>query len=217
MEKTNSQENTVPVPYKDRLPEHNVGYQFLDSAHFEDERGFVLGYNEKAQQYVTWQFTEENGLIRDFYFGHYITDKSTAEKDFNSRTQNRMLDYGLKCYSGSGMGITPDGSALPGHCYSVSETTGEVMHIAREEKGYWPVPGASDDRDFNRRYADLENRDMGVSIQQEKAMVVGSMFGWDVPAADPRHYDEKGIPKRPEKLHGEAVMKKPPSNNEQVR
>jgi hypothetical protein len=38
------------------------------------------------------------------------------------------------------------------------------------------------------------NEMMGVTKAQEAAMLAGSMFGWSVPAANPRNYDEKAIP-----------------------
>jgi hypothetical protein len=40
------------------------------------------------------------------------------------------------------------------------------------------------------------NRELGVTRQQMEAMKVGSMFGWDVPGADPKSYDEYGALKR---------------------
>ena len=40
------------------------------------------------------------------------------------------------------------------------------------------------------------NRQLGVTKQQQAAMLWGSMFGWDIPAADPARYDEQGMPKR---------------------
>lgn len=41
------------------------------------------------------------------------------------------------------------------------------------------------------------NPNNGVTRAQEAAMVAGSMFGWDTPAADPKNYDEQGAPVRP--------------------
>ena len=45
----------------------------------------------------------------------------------------------------------------------------------------------------------------GVTKAQTAAMLAGSLFGWEVPAADPKNYDEQGQPIKPrQKDRGEA-------------
>ncbi len=39
-----------------------------------------------------------------------------------------------------------------------------------------------------------DGKDDGITPAQQEAMLVGSMFGWDVPGADPDHYDKEGNP-----------------------
>ena len=46
----------------------------------------------------------------------------------------------------------------------------------------------------NREFADDCNVKNGVTKAQEAAMLAGSMFGWQTPAADPKNYDEQGQP-----------------------
>lgn len=69
---------------------------------------------------------------------------------------------------------------LPEWCYAENPHSGEPVIIRRFESGYEPVtldiwPAES-------------NGLMGVTREQELAMLAGSMFGWDKPGADPRTY-----------------------------
>lgn len=38
---------------------------------------------------------------------------------------------------------------------------------------------------------DYNNQRLGVTLAQRKAMEAGAMFGWDVPGADPKAYEQK--------------------------
>ena len=46
------------------------------------------------------------------------------------------------------------------------------------------------DKEGNVELADELNEDLGVTPIQRQAMEIGSMAGWDVPGADPKHYEE---------------------------
>lgn len=43
------------------------------------------------------------------------------------------------------------------------------------------------------------NANLGISKAQARAMEMGSMFGWDIPVANPEMYDENGNPQKKER------------------
>ena len=91
--------------------------------------------------------------------------------------------------------VIPLRSSLPVQCFSVLPSSGELVLLTRGEPGYTPCYDFSTaDARRNREFADDRNIKNGVTKAQETAMLAGSMFGWQTPAADPQNYNEQGQP-----------------------
>lgn len=96
----------------------------------------------------------------------------------------------------NGIAVIPLRSSLPDKCFSYLETTGEMIVITKGEKGYTPTGIYPQDTSPKEGVAAV-NEANGVTRAQEAAMVAGSMFGWQVPGANPKNYDDQGQPIRP--------------------
>lgn len=90
-------------------------------------------------------------------------------------------------------GIIPLRQSLPESCFSTLEATGELIVITKGEKGYSPTDVFPQNTSPKEGAAAL-NAANGVTKAQEAAMVAGSMFGWEMPAANPKNYDALGQP-----------------------
>lgn len=103
-----------------------------------------------------------------------------------------------------GATFIPLRSDLPEVCYSTLPSTGDVIIIKHGESGYYRCEYSTEDKAFNREFANDRNANLGVSKAQVEAMLAGSMCGWDVPAADPKSYDGNGTLLRNTKDRGDA-------------
>lgn len=161
--------------------ETNQGYRIMERFPV-GEQGFVLGHNPNAPNpYVTWQYrTDAPG---HYFWGHYHNEKEAAYIDYHSRIDNEISTLSE---------LTGKPPLLPEYCLTLYPD-GELVSIRRGEHGFL---GSSwnrvNDPGRNRRTAEYMNTRWGVSKAQEAAMLAGSMFGWDCPAANPRMYDAKG-------------------------
>ena len=105
----------------------------------------------------------------------------------------------------NGNTIIPLRSSLPEQCYVYLPTSQEIGIVKKGEMGYYrsdlsPVYGQD-----GKAFVDELNQRGGVNKAQAAAMLAGSMFGWQVPGADPKNYDDNGQPVRPKhRDRGEA-------------
>lgn len=96
----------------------------------------------------------------------------------------------------AGNTVIPFRSTLPGQCMSILPSTGEPIILKLGEQGYTPATLEVEGK-TSQEMVDLANGEIGVTKAQEAAMLAGSLFGWQTPAADPKNYDEQGQPIRP--------------------
>ena len=83
---------------------------------------------------------------------------------------------------------------LPDLCWSVTETESKLIYIERGKSGYTLSEWDTGNPARNRRIANYKNQELGVTPQQEAAMVHGSMFGWNTPGADRMSYEKHAKP-----------------------
>jgi hypothetical protein len=107
-------------------------------------------------------------------------------------------DCSIYCFSYDNRYLLPELAGqhkLPADCYSVLPSSGELIMIVRDKYGYFPSPNSTPFPDINRKIADESNTHSGVTRAQEEAMLAGSLFGWNVPAAKPWNYNQDGSPR----------------------
>ncbi len=159
---------------------------------------------EKGIRFITPNY-KERFRIKDGDRIRVIID--TGEKldrecryidDYHLEVGNRLYHICefAELMSQAGNTVIPLRNALPDRCYAVLPSTGELIIITKGEKGYTNANDTHNSPEKNKELADSHNAEMGVSKAQAEAMLVGSMFGWEVPAADPANYDDNGTPVR---------------------
>lgn len=83
--------------------------------------------------------------------------------------------------------MTKTAEGLPEMCFTAHPYDGSFICLTRGQAGYNKTTV------YTQAHADALNAKLGgVSKAQIAAMEAGSMFGWDVPGADPTSYDADG-------------------------
>lgn len=120
-------------------------------------------------------------------------DETHFEMGFRDVGDLRHICQFAELMEQNGNTVIPLRSSLPKRCFSVLDSTNEIIGIERGVIGYMPTAQPPDGQEA----ADRFNAAFGVTKAQEAAMKAGSLFGWDTPAADPKNYDEQGQPIKP--------------------
>ena len=93
--------------------------------------------------------------------------------------------------------VIPLRSSLPSDCLVYIESTNEVALIKKGVVGSFQTDYTVDDSEENKKIVNMLNKSRKITPAQYEAMKAGSMFGWAVPAANPKNYDVNGKPLKP--------------------
>ena len=175
--------------YKREWLDHHLqqaakGIRFIDS-HYNEK--FRIADGEKIR------IITPGGDYRDMRV-RYIDDYHIETQADWGNTLYHICEFAERFEARGCQDIFPLRSNLPDRCYSILESTGDIIIIAKGEKGYYHIEVTENTSEENRRFVDSQNAKMGITRSQEEAMKAGSMFGWATPAADPKNYDDKGTP-----------------------
>ena len=174
--------------------------QWLDRHLQEAEKGirFITPHYKdlfKIQDGDTVRIVTKSGEYRDRTC-RYIDEYHMELESGIGQNLYHIAEFAEKFQDAGCRDLYPLRSSLPDMCYSVLESTGELISVDKGEMGYHPVNVRGENM-TSRAAADKANKALGISKAQEAAMVAGSMFGWAVPAADPENYNEHGVPIHP--------------------
>lgn len=156
----------------------------------EDREGQLWGVAE-CQVYGTLM-AEELMTLKDFItkqvsdnpddrFGLRAIKVGEAELDIElgKYEEDWSIQTEEECF---GLKLTEE---LPELCFSVLDSTGELICIRRGERGYVLSDWNTNDPEWNQQLANDHNEKLGVTFAERRAMEISSMRGWNIPSADP--------------------------------
>jgi len=164
--------------------EVNAGYEIMEKLTVGNTI-VALGHMESryGTKYVTWEARKDDP--KNYFWGHYIAKYEDAREDFFQRALNVSQSLNPNYHR-------RQLEKLPAFCMSTNPHDGSLIKITHKENGYKVADISSPEPDENKYLAKYINELMDITPAQEAAMIAGSMFGWNVPAANPKNYDDSG-------------------------
>lgn len=141
------------------------------------------------------RITTKDSEVRDLLC--YYIDDYHLETHSERGTQLYHICEFAEVWERNGMtSMIPLRKSMPERCFGYLQASGEIVVLQKGQKGYAPTDKYAEN-ESPQECVDALNRAMDVSKAQAAAMMAGSMFGWETPAADPANYDEQGVHIRP--------------------
>ncbi len=175
--------------FEEHLKNAEKGIRFVNSKY---KTLFTIPDGDKIQ--ITLDNGESHSRICRYIDDyHFQIIRGVEEKYIN----NFHICEFAELLERGGNTVIPLRSSLPDDCFVYIESTNEIGLIKKGAEGYFQTDYAVDDKEENINNVNMLNNSRKITPAQFEAMKAGSMFGWAVPAADPKNYDDKGRPIKP--------------------
>jgi len=180
--------------------------RFFDNQRHLKTQGFKDSF-EGLVDYLRSEFIADRVAMDNFCRGDLgvsLGERGTGFKiwtvgyTYYARCKPTAHDYDAYVFAYDNRYLVPELAGkheLPRKCFSMLPSTGERILIYRDHSGYEAFSNAGLSREEMRREVNRDNLRWGVTRAQEEAMLAGSMFGYDKPAAKPWNYDIDGKPR----------------------
>lgn len=198
--------DTEKYSYLMRLNPNKGDYNFYIYAYIKESLDNHIENASKGIRFITSDYkekfriedgerilvTDKNGYMKSFSC-RYIDD--THFETHNSYGDNvyHICEFADRM-AYSECKVVPLRSSLPDRCYTVVPKTSELAIIRKGMLGYVTCEISNEDGKSTSEVAKEMNKKLGITQKQEAAMLAGSHFGFETPSADPKNYDEEGIP-----------------------
>ena len=179
--------NSQDYAYLMRLNPHKGEYNLYCYCYRKDWLDHHLERARRGIRFINPHYKE---LFR-------IIDDSHVEVDNNLY---HICEF-AEIMEGNGNKVIPLRSSLPEQCYIYVQTENKIGIVKKGESGYYKtdILESNEIKSHSEAeaFVDEINEKLNVTPAQRKAMMAGSMFGWQTPAADPKSYDDNGQALKP--------------------
>jgi hypothetical protein len=119
---------------------------------------------------------------------------ATLDYSYYFRLNPQQGTYDIYCFAYDNRYLLPEragGHELPERCFCIKPSDGQLIVVQRGESGYIATD-YQESPQILRALKNEMNQRIGVTPRMEAAMLSGSLFGWDTPAAKPWNYNQDG-------------------------
>lgn len=156
------------------------------------EEWFTLKENDYLKIYYPDRDDKGMGLNYDLVKVKYHTPESFMMYEYGDDYPEICgYDYFAKWVEKEKLMVVPCRKNLPEYCYTLLNDRGQIAKLTKGKEGYEIVKemNCTDLNLAQQSVNDLNNKFGGVSPEQEIAMYIGAMSGWDKAGADPDFYN----------------------------
>ena len=196
--------NTQDYAYLMRLNPHKGEYNLYCYCYRKDWLDSHLTKARRGIRFINSHYKEQFRIPDGDHIRISYPDGSQKEctcryiDDYHLEVDNSLYHICefAEIMEGNGNTVIPLRSTLPEQCYIYVPTENRIGIVKKGESGYYKTDILESNNikthDEAKTFVDELNSKLGVTSAQREAMMAGSMFGWQTPAADPKTYDENG-------------------------
>ena len=161
------------------MDENTEKEKLLKFINIKGDEWFTLKENDYLKIYYPKRDDKGMGLNYDLVKVKYHTPESFFMYEYGDYPEICEYDYFAEWVEKENLKVVPLRKNLPEYCCILLNDRGQIAKLTKGKDGYEII-------DEQQLVNDLNN---GVSPEQEVAMYIGAMSGWDKAGADPDFYN----------------------------